>query len=117
MGKAQACTQGALFFFIFPWFQCVRTMFPSSSHEVPNVFCNMFSITPHFYLVCFGKCCPPFTYIGGSKGRNPIHQNRTFNLGGGGGASIVSFFLSDGPIKLARCQKKKSKIEIGRHLF
>ncbi len=55
--KAQACTQGALFFFIlslgagkdfFSFFlgsQCVLTMFPLSSHMFPN----MFSIPPHFY--------------------------------------------------------------------
>jgi hypothetical protein len=30
---------------------------------VPNVFPNMFSIVPHFYPICFGKCCPPFSPI------------------------------------------------------
>jgi hypothetical protein len=41
--------------------------------QVPNVFPNMFSIAPHFYLICLAKCCPPFTYIGGPKGRNSIY--------------------------------------------
>ncbi len=36
----------------------------------PNVFLNMFVIAPHFYPICFGKSCPPFTYIGGPKARN-----------------------------------------------
>jgi len=89
-GKAQACTQGTLlfflssfgaggrfFFFIFPWF-------PSGSHcvpQVPNEFPNMFSIAPHFYPICFGKCYPPFTYIGGPKERITILQNRAFYFG------------------------------------
>ncbi len=41
-----------------------------------------FSIAPHFYPICFGKCCPPFTYIHGQpKGRNSMLQNRTLYLG------------------------------------
>ncbi len=71
------------FFFIFPWFpMCshyVPFKFQMGSHQVPNtfpkfsnVFSNMFSIAPHFYPICFGKCCSPFTYIGGSIGRNSI---------------------------------------------
>jgi hypothetical protein len=48
-GKAQACIQGALLFF----------------------------------LLCLSgwKWCPPFTYIGGPKGRNYIFQNRAFCFG------------------------------------
>jgi hypothetical protein len=88
MGRPQACNQGALpfflssfgggekgIFFIFPWF-------PMRSHYVPfkfsmgsqylpqvsNVFPNIFSVAPHFYPIFFGKCCPPFTLIGGPKG-------------------------------------------------
>jgi hypothetical protein len=64
-GKAQACIQGALFFFFlcfggggerkdfslfFPTSQCVRTMFLSSSQWVPNIFPNIFPIPPHFYM-------------------------------------------------------------------
>jgi len=72
-------------------------MFP----QVPNVFPNMFSIAPHLYPICFGKCCPPFTYTGGPKGRrNSILQNRSFYFGG--------------PIKLACCKKEK---KLGRHLI
>ncbi len=96
-GKAQACTQGALLFFLlcfgggsffsfFPASQHVCTMFPSSSQWVPNMFPNFamfspFSISPHFYPTCLGKWCPPFTYIGGPKGRNYILQNRGFCFG------------------------------------
>jgi hypothetical protein len=36
--------------------------------QVPNIFPNMSSTTPHFYPICFGKCCPPFTYITWAKG-------------------------------------------------
>jgi len=38
-----------------------------------------FPIAPHFYPICFGKCCPLFTYIGGPKKRNSIFQNRVPN--------------------------------------
>ncbi len=48
---------------------------------VPNVFPNMFFIVPHFYPICFGKCCPLFTYIGGPKGRNSMLQSRSFYFG------------------------------------
>ncbi len=47
------------FFFIFPLFpMCslyVPFMFPMGSHQVLNMFPNMFSIAPHFYPICFGK--------------------------------------------------------------
>jgi len=59
-------------------------MFQLSSQWVPI----MFSIAPHFYPICLGKCCPPFTNIRGLKGRNYIHHNRTFYLE----EFIVSFF-------------------------
>jgi len=68
-------------------------MFQLSSQWVPI----MFSIAPHFYPICLGKCCPPFTNICGLKGRNYIHHNRTFYLE----EFIVSFFGSNGLIKLA----------------
>jgi hypothetical protein len=86
-GKAQACTQGALLFFllslgeegvdfssVFPSSQCVSTTFPwvsngfpSTFHyvpQVPNVLPNPFYIASHFCPIRFGKCCPPFIYIG-----------------------------------------------------
>jgi hypothetical protein len=28
-----------------------------------------FSIAPHFYPICFAKCCPLFNYLAGPKGR------------------------------------------------
>ncbi len=114
-GKAQACTQGGLlsfpfkfcrgggkgkeFFSFFPGSQCVPIMLPMGSHhvlttQVPNVFINMSSIAPHFYPICFGKCCPSFTYIAGPKGRISILQNRTFYFG-------------EPPIKYANHKSKK----------
>ncbi len=69
------------FFFIFPGF-------PMCSHYVPfkfpigsQCFPNIFSIPPHFYPICLGKWCPPFTYIGGPKGRNCTVLNRAFYFG------------------------------------
>jgi hypothetical protein len=68
-------------FFIFPWLpMCSHYIplsyqwFPLGSQNVPNVFSNTFSIAPHFYPICFGKCCPPFTYTSAPKGRNSIFQ-------------------------------------------
>ncbi len=66
---------GGICFSFFRASQCVGTMFPSSSQWVPNIFPNMFSIPPHFYPICLGKWCPPFTYIRAPKGRNYILQN------------------------------------------
>ncbi len=96
--------EGMLFFH----FSLVPNVFSLCSHQVPiklpkfpKLLPSIFSIAPHFYPVCFGKCCPPLTYIGGPKGRNSILQNRTLFWG----AFIISFLLSDGPIKLAHCNK------------
>jgi len=102
--KVQMCTQGALLFLFFPQlgrggfffhFFLVPNVFPLCAlqvpngfpsgfqyvPQVPNVFPNMFSIAPHFYPICFGKCCPRFTYIGGPKGMNSTLQNRTLYFG------------------------------------
>jgi hypothetical protein len=68
---------GKDFFSFFPSSQCVPTMFISNFQWVPN----MFPKFPHFYPICFAKCCPPFTYIGGPKGENVLFQNRTFYFG------------------------------------
>ncbi len=34
----------------------------STCSQIPNVFPNVFSIAPHFYPICFAKCCLHFTY-------------------------------------------------------
>jgi hypothetical protein len=31
----------------------------AKSYQVYDMFPKEFSITPHFYLICFGKCCSP----------------------------------------------------------
>jgi hypothetical protein len=36
-----------------------------------------FPIAPHFYPICFGKCCPPFSFIGGPKGQEVLPQIKT----------------------------------------
>jgi hypothetical protein len=94
-GKTKACSVGAFFplkfgggkdiFSFFSGSQCVPTMFLLSStmgsHQFLNIFPNMFSIALRYYPICFGKCCSPFTYIGGPKGKNSILQNITFYFG------------------------------------
>ncbi len=89
MGRPKQALQGwgALLFFLFSFGEgriffhfslvpmCshyVPFKFPMGSHQVSNVFPNMFSIAPDFYPMCLGRCCPPFTYIGGQKGRTSI---------------------------------------------
>ncbi len=77
---------GGAFFSFSPSTQCVPTILPLISNgfpsgfqnvpHVPNVFHNMFSIAPHFYPICFGKCCPRLTYIAWPKGRNSKLQNK-----------------------------------------
>jgi len=42
----------------------------AKSPQVPDLFLKMFPLAaPHFYPICFGKCCPPFIYIDGLKGK------------------------------------------------
>jgi len=105
----QVLGQGeGFFFFIFPWF-------PSCSHyvpQVPNEFPNMFSIAPHFYSIMLWQMLSSFHLYTWAKGKE--HCTSKLNLLWG--ASIVSFFLSDGPIKLAHCNQKK-KTELGRHFI
>jgi hypothetical protein len=80
--------------------------FPICSQYVPqslNVFPNMFSIACHLYPICFGKCCPPFIYLGGPKGRNSTLQKRTFYIGK---STWLHFFLVICQSKLAHCKRK-----------
>jgi hypothetical protein len=95
-GKAQTCTQRTLFFFllcfgvgwgggkkVFFHFSWLPNVFALCSFQVPNGF-PIFSPTFSPYLltfICLGKWCPPFTYIGGPKGRNCTVQNRAFCFG------------------------------------
>ncbi len=122
--KAQACTLGALFFFflcfgvrggrkIFFHLSQLPNVFTLCSFQVPNGF-PIFSPTLSPYLltfICLRKWCPPFTYIGGPKGRNCTVQDRAFCFGEF--PLFLFFFGNDGPIKLACCPKKK----LGRHLI
>jgi len=65
------------------------------------------SVVHHFYPICFGKCYSPFTHIRGPKQGTlyfkiePSILERLHSL----------FFLSDGPIRLTNCQKKKLNLE------
>jgi hypothetical protein len=74
---------GRIFFHFSLVLMCshyVPFKFPMGSQYVPQV-PNLFSIACHFHPICFGKCCPRFTYIGGPKGRNSILHNRTLYFG------------------------------------
>jgi len=90
--------------------------FPMCLHYVPFKFPMGFQYFPLtfspylFTFICLGKWCPPFTYIGGPKGRNCTVQNRAFCFGE---FPLFYFFWINGLIKLARCPKKK----LGRHLI
>jgi len=82
VGRSSARPQGSLIFFILGWvglgwgggedffpFSLVPNVFLSCSHHVLPMLLNM-SIEPHFYPICFGKCCLPLAYIHGPKGMN-----------------------------------------------
>jgi hypothetical protein len=67
---------GGIFFFNFSQ---IPNVFALCSLQVPTMFPNFamfssFSIPPHFYPTYLGKWRPPFTCIGGPKGRNCILQ-------------------------------------------
>jgi hypothetical protein len=72
--------------------------------QVPNMFSKEFPIAPHFYPICFGKCCP---HSWAKRWGTPHFKIKPFILG-----TLHSLFLlSDGPIKLAHCKKKKFEFE------
>ncbi len=60
----------------------------AKSSQVPNMFPKEFSIASHFYPICFGKCCPSFTYKAGQRGGTLHFKVKPFLVWG---ASIVSF--------------------------
>ncbi len=67
--------------FFFPSISFKGGIKANSCSQVFDVFPLRIPITFHFYPICFGKCCFPFIYIGGPKGRNFIYQNKTFYFG------------------------------------
>jgi hypothetical protein len=74
----------------------------AKSSQVTDMFPKEFQIAPHFYPICFGKCCPPSTNIGGQKAWNGYFKREPSILG-----SLHSFiFFSDRPIKLAYAKEK-----------
>jgi hypothetical protein len=99
------------FFSFFHGSHYVPFKFPMGSHQVPNVFINMFSIAPHFCPICFGKLLSSIHLYRWAKGKELYTSKWNLLFWG---ASIVSFVLSDGPIKLACCKnKKKTKLNLG----
>jgi hypothetical protein len=68
------------------------------------MFSKKFQITPHFYPICFGKCCPAFTYIGGPKVGTAYFKIEPSTLE----SPIVSFILSDQSNRL--CKKRKMNL-------
>jgi hypothetical protein len=95
-GKAQACTQGALLFFLlslggggwriiiffFPASHCVLNMFLLSSQWVPNTFPKFPMCSPTFslYHLTFIPYALANVVLLLSNVRNSILQNRTFYL-------------------------------------
>jgi hypothetical protein len=69
-----------------------------------------FPIAPHFYPICFGKCCTPFTYIVGSKGRNVYFKIEPSIL-----ESVHSFIFSEWWAN--QIDSLQKKIELERHLI
>ncbi len=54
----------------------------AKSSQVSDLFPKEFPIVPYFYPICFGKCSPPFIYIGGPKGgRTPYFKIKPSTLG------------------------------------
>ncbi len=119
-GKTQACTQGALlffllslggkgrkgrdFFFIFPSFpMCIYYFpfkFPLSSQHVPQHVLHSTSLLSH--MLCSNVVIPSPLYLG-QRGETLCLKIKPFIL-----RSYHSFifFLSNGPIKLIGCTKK-----------
>jgi hypothetical protein len=64
----------------------------------------VFSIAPCFSPIHFAESPPLLTYICGPKGEALYLSIESFYFGG---ASIVSTFFCDGPIKITHCKKKK----------
>ncbi len=109
-GKAQACTQGALLFFLlcywggdfsyFPASQCVHTMFPNFVMFSPTS--SPYHLT--FIPYAFGKGFLLSVIYMGQRGGTIYFKIEPFVL-----ESLHSFiFFSDGPIKLA-CRQNKIK--------
>ncbi len=86
---------------IFFHFSQLPNVFALCSFQVPNIFRNIFSIPPHFYMPW--KMVSSFHLYRWAKRRNCTIQNRTFCFGE---SLLLFFFWSDGPIKLACCPKK-----------
>ncbi len=125
-GKTQACIEGALLFFPFKFggagwggriFFPIFLSFPICSHHVPFEF----PLVSHHVLNMFPRCSPyhltfiPYALANvvllspiqlGQRGGTPYTSKYKLLFWG---VFIVSFFfLSDGPIKLARCKKEKN---------
>jgi hypothetical protein len=96
---------------IFFHFSRLPNVFALCSFKVPNGFPIFYpTFSPYFLtFICLGKWRPPFTYMGGQKGRNCTVQNRVFCFEE---SPLFLFFWSDGLIKLTCCPKKKLKRDL-----
>jgi hypothetical protein len=134
-GKAQACTQGALLFFLLcfgGWggaggaggaggggerFFFIFTRFPMCSHYVPFKFPMGSQYFPQNFLHTSSllshmpwKMVSSFHLYRWAKGEELYSSKWSLLFWG---VSNVSFFWSDGPIKLARRQNKKKVKNLG----
>jgi len=56
-----------LCFFKFSFEGGGGAVFTAESSQFFDMFPKGFPISPHFYPICFGKCCPSFTCIDGPR--------------------------------------------------
>jgi hypothetical protein len=124
--EGSACTQSALFFFLFSLgvgfggeggFFSFFLLSPLCSLQVSNgfpsifiVFLKVFPVAPRFNPICFAQSRPLLTHIGGpiEEGSAPSFH-RIFHVGG---ASIVSRF---GKSNWLIAKKTKKKVGLVRH--
>jgi hypothetical protein len=123
MGRLKACTRGTLNFFllslggggggwgggrIFFHFPFVPNIFLSSSQK-----CSLSSqCVPNSTLLLSHMFCPkssPSRLYRWAKGGGTQAFNRIFYFEG---ASIVSTFFCNGPIKISCCKKRKKKLDL-----
>jgi hypothetical protein len=106
---------GGFFFSFFGSLQLIiitlfSLLLPIGFHQVPNVFRNMFPISPHLYPICFGQSWTFIIYFGGPK--------RSTSLLSILWSAQCFKKIGDGPIKVTHSKKQfKKQTHFGCHPF